>query len=72
MCVCVSEHTYICRQALAAHAQAIIFQYVNVLVPQNGAAEAVEARGTDGAVVNHIPVRIQLRRRALINDPVSG
>lgn len=71
MCVCVC--TYICRQALAAQAQAIIFQYANVLVPQNGAADAVEARGTDDdAVVNHIHIRIQLLRRALIKDPVSG
>lgn len=50
------------RQALAARAQAIIFQYANVLVPQNGAADAVEARGTDDAVVNHIHIRIQLLR----------
>lgn len=55
VCVCV-------RQALAAQAQAIIFQYANVLVPQNGAADAVEARGTDDAVVNHIHIRIQLLR----------
>lgn len=59
LCVCVRVFL---RQALAAQAQAIIFQYANVLVPQNGAADAVEARGTDDAVVNHIHIRIQLLR----------
>lgn len=46
--VCVSVYTSIYRQALAAQAQAIIFQYSNVLVPQNGAADAVERSTWDG------------------------
>lgn len=45
-CVCV--HASIYRQALAAQAQAIIFQYSNVLVPQNGAADAFERSTWDG------------------------
>lgn len=46
--VCVRARTSIYRQALAAQAQAIIFQYSNVLVAQNGAADAVERSTWDG------------------------